>query len=366
MTAAPEIAPAIVPLLDPGTAPLRGVFGSRPEDFEVEERLAYQPAGEGTHLFLWIEKRGIPTLEAVRRLARFLDRPARAFGLAGMKDAQALSRQWISIEHVEPERLRGWTVNGVRVLRAERHGSKLRVGHGSGNRFGVLLRGAGADDARHARAALDRLLAAGLPNAYGPQRFGRGGASLRAGLALLRGDFASFAAHQGTDPRRVDRRLRALLISSVQSEVFDRVLARRMPALGSLRDGDAAWIHRNGACFLVEDARAEQPRADRFEVSPSGPLPGPRLLRPGGASLADEEAVMEEMGLALDDFASLPLGHEARGARRPLRVPVGDLACDLVDEGLRLRFSLPPGSYATECLRQIGVSVLHPTSAADR
>ncbi|HTB58595.1 MAG TPA: tRNA pseudouridine(13) synthase TruD, partial [Polyangia bacterium] len=36
-------------------------FTSSPETFTVEEIPAYAPSGEGTHLFLWIEKRGLTT-----------------------------------------------------------------------------------------------------------------------------------------------------------------------------------------------------------------------------------------------------------------------------------------------------------------
>ena len=46
--------------------------------------------------------------------------------------------------------------------------------------------------------------------------------------------------------------------------------------------GDVAWLHRNGACFVVEDVDEANRRAADFELSPTGPLPGPKMLRAEG------------------------------------------------------------------------------------
>jgi tRNA pseudouridine13 synthase len=333
--------------------PVRGRFAASPEDFVVEERLAYEPAGEGSHAFLWIEKRGLTTLEAVRRIARFLDRPTHDFGVAGMKDANAVTRQWISIEGADLERLRGWTIRDVKVLRAELHRHKLRLGHGKGNRFRVRITELDPAAGPAAEAILRRIGERGLPNVYGAQRFGRGGLTLDLGLALVRKDLTRFARLAGRDAERVDRRLRSLAISAVQSELFNRVLARRLPALGALIDGDVAHIHASGACFRVESPLTEQPRADRFEISPAGPLLGTKLLTTAGTARALEDAVFAEAGLGALDFEDLPLGHRAAGARRPLRVPVESLAWTIEEGTLDLAFSLPAGSYATQLVHEL-------------
>lgn len=363
------IEPIGVPRLAGAEPPIRGAFARELDDFVVEEELAYEPSGAGQHLFLWIEKRGIPTRAAVHRLARFLGAPARSFGLAGLKDARAVTRQWLSVEGVDAERLHGWTVDGVRVLRAARHGNKLRLGHARGNRFFVRLRDVPADDLARARRILERVERGGLPNAFGAQRFGRGGSSLRLGLALLRRDWPGFVrelsaagleparAGDASDPRgvaaAVDRRLRSLFLSAVQSEAFNRVLARRLPRLDRLRPGDVAFLHANGASFVVDDEAAAAPRAERFEISPSGPVVGSRLLLGHGEPRAEEEAVFDEVGVRPSDFADLPLGHEARGGRRPLRVPVSALRAAEVAGGLEISFGLPAGAYATGLVREL-------------
>jgi len=111
-----------------------------------------------------------------------------------------------------------------------------------------------------------------------------------------------------------------------------------------------AYIHANGAAFIVQDVAAEQARADRFEISPSGPLFGPKLLLAQGQPGQREQEMLAQSGLNLDDFR-LP-GVRLDGARRPYRVPLSEVEVDW-DDGLVLRFRLPAGSYATEVLREV-------------
>ena len=165
-------------------------------------------------------------------------------------------------------------------------------------------------------------------------------------LARRPGDFRRAAAS-------LDRRIVELYLSAHQSAVFNRVLAARMPEIGRVRAGDAAWIHAKGACFIVQDPGAEAPRAERFEISPSGPLHGPRMLEPQGEPGALERRLL---GGEAFDYKGLQSAFRIRlrGARRPLRVPLAEP--DVRDEGggrIRIGFLLPPGAYATTVLREV-------------
>ncbi len=326
-----------------------GFFAGRykvaPEDFEVEEVPAYEPCGRGDHVWLWVEKRGLSTLDLLHALAVALDRDEREFGIAGLKDAQAVSRQWISLEHGDAARCAAAHGERFRVLRTSRHGNKLRMGHLRGNRFSVVLRGARSEDLATAQAALAELARLGVPNYFGEQRFGKRGANLQKGLEVLRGNARAFAA-------RMPRRVFGLVISAVQSEVFNRVVAARRHHVHELLPGDLAFLHQNGAVFAVEDLQREQARADRFELSPSGPMPGPEMPEPGGEPLRIEREALAALDLAPAAFAGLPF-RLGRGERRPLRVPVGDAAATAVEGGLRLTFTLPRGAYATAVLREL-------------
>src|SRR5215469_6806994 len=157
------------------TADLPGVGGrikTMPEDFEVEEVPAYEPAGQGDFLYLWVEKRDMGAEYFARQVARRLDLPPGEVGTAGLKDRRAVTRQMVSVPaRAEPNlpRLDG---DGIHVLRVSRHGNKLKPGHLHGNRFRILVRDVRPDAAELLGPLLDRLGRDGLPNCYGPQRFG--------------------------------------------------------------------------------------------------------------------------------------------------------------------------------------------------
>jgi tRNA pseudouridine13 synthase len=329
---------------------IHGRYKVETDDFVVDELPLYEPSGQGEHVFLHLEKRGIPTLELLQRLGAALRFDPRQFGIAGLKDAQAVARQWVSAAGIDPEAAAGLHGDGFQVLEVARHGNKLRMGHLRGNRFDLRLRGTVPGDLEKAKAALEQCRRLGVPNYFGEQRFGKRGANLDKGLRILHGN-----PHQAG--RRVPRRLLGLLVSAVQSEVFNRVVMERLPALGTLLPGDLAFLHRNGACFRVDDVARDQVRADAFEISPSGPLPGPRMQQPEGAPRAIEQGVLAAMQLDPAVFAGLPHGL-CRGDRRPLRVPLWDPAAVAEGDTLRLSFGLPKGSYATSVLRELLVDTI--------
>ncbi|MEZ5990501.1 MAG: tRNA pseudouridine(13) synthase TruD [Planctomycetota bacterium] len=392
------IPPRLCADLEPITARVR----ERPEDFVVDEVLAYEPSGAGTHSWLRLEKRGLSTFEAVRRLARALGRPERDLGYAGLKDRQAVTRQWVSIEHADEVALAELDVPGLTVLERTRHGNKCKLGHLRGNRFRLRLRGAGEGAAERARAVLARLARRGLPNAYGEQRFGRDGATPELGAMLLAERFEDFlrlwaagacglaagdvaglgpeallergagrdrqvatalARWRDRDARKalrtIPRRFLSLCTAALQSRAFNAVLAARLDTLDRLLPGEQAVLHRNGALFLVTDAALEQPRCQAFELSPSGPLPGPSCARPEGEALAVEEAALRGLDLDPARFA-VKAPWSWPGGRRPLRVPLAEVGLAELDgdppgtRDLELAFFLPAGSYATQVLHELG------------
>ena len=336
----------------PGTG---GKIRICPEDFEVEEIPAYEPCGTGDHLFLWTEKRGRTTREVALEIARRLGADARDVGYAGLKDRNALTRQYFSVP-ASPSVL-GKLLSldnlpadaGFRVLSSARHGNKLKTGHLKGNRFRILIRDTVPDAPDRALAILAELAAAGLPNAFGAQRFGRDGMNAARGRALVLGEKTPETARLFRD-----RFLRRLCISAYQSLLFNRLLARRM-ADGLFQravPGDLMKKLDTGGLFISEDADADTHRMETFGIAPTGPLFGHRMMCPAGDALAREEAILAEEGIRLDSFRHLK--GDAEGARRPLRIPVTASAAPGADEGtLRLDFALPKGSFATVLLREV-------------
>jgi tRNA pseudouridine13 synthase len=339
-----------LPLL---TADLPGIGGrikATPDDFEVEEIPAYEPSGSGEFLYLWLEKRGMGAEFFLRQVAQRLDLRSGDVGSAGLKDRHAVTRQWISVPAVAEPRLAHLEGEGIRVLRVSRHGNKLRPGHLHGNRFRVVIRDVcpGADAAAIAR----RLREQGLPNFYGPQRFGKGGETLALGLALLRDEPPPLLS----DGRRANLRnpfLRKLALSAVQSALFNQYLSQRMTdgLLHRVLAGDVMAKWPFGGMFVAEDVAAEQVRFERHEIVSAGPLFGRKTFPARQEAAARESAVLASAGCTASAFARF--GKLLMGTRRHNLVYVVDLQVDAQLEGLQLTFTLPAGSYATVLLHEL-------------
>ena len=329
---------------EPPQARIEGQYKVRNEDFGVVEVPAYLPSGEGTHTYAWIQKTGLSTLDAIALLASATNTNKRDYGYAGLKDAQAVTRQWVSIEHADPALFRDLDLNAVQVMEVAQHTNKLKPGHLLGNQFSIVLRGASAGQVSQLSENLAWCEERGLPNYFGEQRFGKRGSNLDQGLGILRDPKPKRKAY------RFSPRILKLLMSAVQSEVFNRVLCERIDTYDQLQDGDLAWIHDKGASFTVQDLAAEQPRCDAFEISPTGPLPGPKMLRAKGQPGELEDRVMAGLDLSMEAFGFL---RSHPGGRRPLRLRVSGSSVAAEEDGVRLEFALPAGSYATSVLRML-------------
>lgn len=342
-----DLAPRPLPLL---TSDLPGTSGAArvsPEDFLVEEVPAYLPSGSGEHLYVWVEKRGLSTSEAARLLATAAGATERDIGYAGQKDRFALTRQWMSV-HTKAESL---TSNDerLRILDVSRHGNKLRLGHLVGNRFTLTVRETAPEAETRARAVLERLASDGLPNFYGPQRFGRRGDNAALGAALL-----GLGSHPEAGRARKDRFLRRLALSALQSELFNRCLAARMNdgLWHEVLNGDVLRRRESGGPFVSREPDVDRPRLLAGEVDVTGPMPGWKE-RPQAEdeARAREDRQLEESGISREALARA--GGEAEGARRPYRVPVRDGNVRSADGALILSFELPSGAYATRVLAEI-------------
>jgi tRNA pseudouridine13 synthase len=388
-----------------------GIGGSikkRAEDFFVQEMPLYEPSGEGEHVYCEIQKLGIPTFEAINRIADALHVSTRDIGYAGLKDAKAITRQVLSIWGTNEQAVMDLRLPGITVQWAARHGNKLRLGHLAGNRFAIKVRDVNPTDVVKIRPVIEEVRRRGMPNFFGEQRFGRRGDNDVLGATLIRGrpeellrhllgspmpgvdDPESLKARQlfeqgnheqsmkhwprrsgmerrilarliktqkaGAAVRAIDQRLRRLWVSALQSRLFNDVLAQRIETIDRLMDGDLAYKHENGACFAVENAVAEQPRCDAFEISPTGPIVGHRMTMPAGEPLRIEEQVFKANGLTPGHFKQEGRD-QAKGARRPLRVRPEEITLEggVDNHGgyITVAFNLPSGAFATVLMREL-------------
>jgi len=392
------------------TSDLPGIGGQikqRLEDFRVEEIPLYEPCGTGTHLYFLVSKTGLPTAAAVERIARHMGVRNGDIGVAGLKDAQAVTAQTMSLEHADPDRLATFRDRQVRISVTGRHGNKLRPGHLAGNRFSIRIRGVGEAQLRPARDVLDMLIARGAPNYFGPQRFGARGDTGALGEALVKGDLDEFIAiflgrsrpddppdcraardafdagfhsraldrwprHYANERRAlsayrkkgsagpavaaIDKRARRFYICAFQSQMFNEVLARRIGDIGCVRVGDLAKKTDTGGVFPVEDAEAEQPRAAAFEISATAPLVGYRSRLADGGPGRIEREVLAAHGVEQEDFRRVG-ALRVKGTRRAVRFRPTQVSLNAgVDEHgefLEVRFVAPSGCYATVVLREI-------------
>jgi tRNA pseudouridine13 synthase len=336
------------------TADLPGVGGKirvRNEDFEVEEVPSYEPCGSGDHLYLWVEKRGMAPEFFARTIAQKLGISPGAVGTAGLKDRHAITRQWVSVpKECEPNmgKLDG---DGMRVLKTGRHTNKLKPGHLRGNRFRILIR----EPNREAPidAILDRIRTQGLPNFYGPQRFGRDGSTVDLGWQCL----------AGKAPRRIRPFLFRFALSAVQSLLFNDYLARRLKdgLFRTVISGDAMTKWPIGGMFVAKDVAAEQVRFDAREIVIAGPMFGKKTYPTEGLAAEREAVVLRDNNLSPASFGGF--GKLVLGTRRQNLVYLDDLVASWEPEGLRMSFTLPAGSYATVLLAEVMKTALDDDEA---
>jgi len=377
------------------------------EDFRVEEIPLYEPSGEGTHVYFRVTKAGIPTPAAIERIARYMGVRPREIGMAGLKDARAVTSQMMSLEHANADKLGAYRDSQLRVVETQRHTNKLRPGHLAGNRFTILIRGVSGEQLPQAQAVLDVLIRRGAPNYFGPQRFGARGDTDQLGMALIRqapeeflslylgrpepedppdcraareafdaGDYVRALEHwprhysnerralsayrKGRRSRRalaaIDRRMMRLFVSAAQSALFNQVLAKRIATIDRVEVGDLAQKTDTGGVFPVEDLEAEQARAAAFEISPTGPVIGYQRRLAEGRPGQIERQVLAAADLDPDAFRRLG-SLRAKGARRALRFRLDQpsVTADRDQRGqfLRLAFTAPSGCYASIVLREI-------------
>ncbi len=322
-----------------------GQFKTFSADFRVDEQLGFDLTGEGEHLFLRVEKQNLNTEELIRQIARTLNKPSKLISHAGLKDKQAITTQWLSIhcpgENIEiDETIRG---DNWHILESKRHLKKLKIGGLAANRFEIILR---EIKEHHAiETQLQRIQKDGVPNYFGPQRFGHQGRNLMEAKAVL------------LENKRIkDRFLRGIYYSAARSFLFNRILSARVMRKdwNQAIPGDVMQLAGRHSIFTIETPDdLIMHRVKTHDISPASVLYGK------GPQLIEKEAQIVESSI-LEEFQEWCLGLENHGLEKAYRahiLPVPDLSWEFQNDKtekdvLRLSFELPPGAYATSVLRE--------------
>ena len=332
---------ALSPARAHGAPVAEAALRERAEDFLVEEDLGFAPAGAGLHLLLKVRKTDANTPWVARELARHAGCRPQEVGYAGLKDRRAVAIQWFTVPRPRtPLDLAAVRGEGYEVLESHAHNRKLPRGALAGNRFAIRLRPAGGGGAGLAGRLAPRLAliaARGVPNYFGPQRFGRDGGNLTPGAQ---------------DPARLPAPERGFALSAARSVVFNALLATRVGdgSWERLLAGDLASLDGRGSFFPVvalDDQLAA--RCTRLEIHPTGPLWG--AGEPGTAAgvLGLEMRISAEFAAECALCAAAGMAQE----RRSLRLRVAELTCEAEPAAVVLRFRLTRGSFATAVLREL-------------
>lgn len=318
-----------------------GSIKTFPEDFRVDECLGFELSGEGEHLFLRIEKRGLNTEEVAKALSRAFGKPLRDISHAGLKDRQAVTTQWFSIQCPGEDRPEAVSLEGPgwRVLEANRNLKKLKTGALKANQFRLVIRDLSSPEIIEER--LLQIKVSGVPNYFGPQRFGINGQNLVKAEAVLSGAI-----------KVKDRFLRGIYYSAARSFLFNLILSRRVSegSWNRALPGDVMQLAGSHSIFTLDEIDALiQQRIIDADISPTAPLWG----RGGEKASLDALALQEAV---LGDYMSWCEGLERQGLERSQRALI--LHADNLDwhwekNNLMLSFSLDPGCYATSIVREI-------------
>ncbi|MGM0540928.1 MAG: tRNA pseudouridine(13) synthase TruD [Pseudomonadota bacterium] len=350
-----------------------GIYKVLPQDFIVEEQIAYPLSGEGEHLWCWVEKTGENTDWVLQQLAKWAAVSPNKIGVAGQKDRHAVTRQWFSIQLpglVNPD-IDDFKVPNVTILKSVRHHRKLQTGGLSGNRFTVVIRniqpraGDKTDIIQSLQARLNLIKEQGVPNYYGEQRFGIHGRNLKQGEKLLAGELP-----------KVKRNQKSLYLSSIRSWMFNTLLSERIQQQNwnQLLPGDVLQLEGSNKWF-IEDGSAElAQRVNRLDLHPTGALFGRGNLPTEKSALEIEQSMAERFKTWIAGLDNYGVKQDRRALRLlPLELewqwiassaesadalsmafdklsPESDWRTTPV---LQLSFSLRSGSYATMVMREL-------------
>ena len=342
-------------------APIPFHFKQSARDFVVDEIPLYEFSGEGEHLILHVRKKNLSTWEMLERIANALGIKTKEIGYAGLKDKNALTKQYISIHKKFAEQIESLDIEGVKILSTVLHNNKIRMGHLKGNRFFIRLKKVTPVAAQKIEEALKEIRTNGMPNFFGYQRFGRDGDNYIIGEKIAKGL-----------KKERNVKLRRMYANAYQSHLFNLWLSRRIeintllgnfkaeeltdllnmpleaikkmqsqPHPFKLLEGDVMMHYPYGRLYNFDGSSDETERFTARDVSPTGLLCGKKSTRAVGQA--------EQVEKSFDDDVQID------GARRYAWVFPEDIESEYREQEawFEVHFTLPKGCYATVLIEEI-------------
>ena len=381
------------------------------EDFLVEEIPLEKKQTSGPFLICRLTKKNWELQHAVKEIAKRLSISHRRIGWAGTKDRNAVTTQWISLYNVTPEEVGAIYLRDITLEPLGRSNEGLSLGQLQGNRFDIVIRDPDPADLASRVQSVSETAAAGVPNYFGLQRFGAvRPVTHRVGEWILRGDYeqavltyvgmefpgdpddirairAAFCTTRDPVPalhalpvqmnyeramlhhlagcpgdyagalQVLPPKLLSMFVSAFQSYLFNRALSRRLDdgyALDDPQPGDRLLFF-NGRTDEVTAANisAVKTHLERGRCTIALFMPGKEKSVAKTPGERATEALLEEYRITPEDFgrASAFVRTKFEGAWRPVALRT-DIRSATDDGDLRLKFTLPPGHYATTVCRE--------------
>lgn len=304
-----------------------------PEDFIVKEILELDLKAGGEYAYYELKKKGLTLHTVIAKIARLLKVKERTINYAGIKDKEAITTQTISIRDGPEKDLEGSDYS----LTQKGHGKeRINLGALEGNAFEITIR-----DINAAPRLQKQFL-----NSFGEQRFGMNKNNHEIGRLIVKGDFEEAAKR----------------MAEQHQECKEFLAAHPENHIGAIREIDKKlgllYIHAYQSWLWNEAAELlNKSGHDQCDL----PLLG------FGTDFDDEpirkvyEKIMKKEDLRLQDFIIRKMPEfSAEGNVRALYIEpegftVGELEDDELNKGkkkVRISFSLPKGSYATEIIGQ--------------
>jgi len=318
----------------------QGQLKAQLEDFYVQEKLGYQPTGEGEHIYLWLRKVGLNTAFVAEQLAKFCALPLRAVTYAGRKDKYAVTEQWFGV-HLPGKKDFDWSqfkLEGVEILTSKRHNKKLRTGVLKGNHFKLILRN--VTQQHEIEEKLQQIKVSGVPNYFGSQRFGNNNNNLHLAAMMINGEEIR------------NRNKRSMAISALRSWLFNQFISKRIQddSFQQLIPGDAMQLAGSQSYFVFdgEDPQVKE-RLQQRDIQLTSPMWGTGELASQQQALSWEQSIADKHPQVTQTLEDLGLKQE----RRALCLLPEDLTWQFIDDTLHLGFDLPSGCFATSVVREL-------------
>lgn len=321
-----------------------GQIKACPQDFRVSENMEIVPTGDGEHHWLHISKTKCNTDQVAKALAKFAKVAHRDVGYSGMKDFFAVTSQWFSV-WLPGSKQPNWSefdLAGVTIEHATRHVRKIKRGTHKSNSFQIQLSGIDGSVAPLMQT-IELIKDQGVPNYFGPQRFGRNADNMNQVLAILKG---------GKRPK--NRNLHSLLLSAARSWIFNKVVSARVEQQSwqALLEREPACLDGSNSVFISDAAADETQRLASLDIHPSAPMWGQgyeRFMIDSPVTHDWELAVLKGEQELCEGLERLRLDYQ----RRSVRTHVRNLQAQINEQGVVVSFQLQRGQFATSVLREL-------------